>query len=232
MDFGALAPEINSGRMYAGPGADSMLAASAAWNGLAAQLRASTASYSSLISGLTASWEGPSAESMAAAAAPYAAWLSATAAQAEQAATAAGAAASAYETAFTATVPPPVIAANRAQLASLVATNVFGQNMPMIAATEAQYADMWAQDAAAMYEYAAQSATATQVTPSPRRPRSPFLAVRLPNRQRSARQPAQARSRPWHSRWPRCPRRCKALQLPPRRPGSSDTSLLSLGSDQ
>ncbi len=165
MDFGALTPEINSSRMYAGPGADSMLGAAAAWNGLAAQLRSTAASYSSVISGLTAAWEGPSSESMEAAAAPYAAWLSATAAQAEQTATAAGAAAAAYETAFAATVPPPVIAANRAQLASLVATNILGQNMPMIAATEAQYADMWAQDAAAMYGYAAQSATATQVTP-------------------------------------------------------------------
>ena len=46
------------------------------------------------------------------------------------------------------TVPPAVVAANRAQLATLVATNVFGQNTPAIAATEAQYAEMWAQDAA------------------------------------------------------------------------------------
>jgi len=60
-------------------------------------------------------------------------------------------------------VPPPVIAANRAQLASLVATNLLGQNGPAIAATEAQYGHMWAQDAAAMYGYAAQSATATKV---------------------------------------------------------------------
>ncbi len=165
MDFGALPPEINSGRMYAGPGADSMVAAAAAWNGLAAQLRSTAASYSSAISGLTAAWKGPSSASMAAAAAPYAAWLNTTAAQAEQTATQAGAAATAYETAFAATVPPPVIATNRAQLASLVATNILGQNLPMIAATEAQYADMWAQDAAAMYGYAAQSATATQVAP-------------------------------------------------------------------
>ena len=41
----------------------------------------------------------------------------------------------AYESAFAMTVPPPVIAANRAQLATLVATNVFGQNTPAIAAT-------------------------------------------------------------------------------------------------
>jgi PPE-repeat protein len=165
MDFGALAPEINSGRMYTGPGSESMLAAAAAWDGLAAQLRSTATSYSSAISGLTADWQGPSSAAMAAAAAPYAAWMNATAAQAEQTAVQARAAATAYDTAFAAMVPPPVIAANRAELASLVATNIFGQNIPAIAATEAQYADMWAQDAAAMYSYAGQSATAAQVTP-------------------------------------------------------------------
>ena len=165
MDFGALPPEINSGRMYAGPGSGSMLAAAEAWDGLAAQLHSAAASYSSVVSGLTGDWQGPSSAAMAAAAAPYAAWMSATAAQAEQIATQARSAAAAYETAFAATVPPPVISANRATLASLVATNIFGQNVPAIAATEAQYADMWAQDAAAMYGYAGSSATASQVTP-------------------------------------------------------------------
>ncbi len=164
MDFGVLSPEINSGRMYSGPGSGPMLAAAAAWDGLAAQLRSTASSYSSVISGLTAGWQGPSSAAMAAAAAPYAMWMKATAAQAEQTAAQARAAAAAYETAYAATVPPPVVAANRAALQSLVATNIFGQNTPAIAATEVQYADMWAQDAAAMYGYAAQSATASQVT--------------------------------------------------------------------
>jgi PPE-repeat protein len=62
-------------------------------------------------------------------------------------------------------VPPPVIAANRSQLAALMATNLFGQNTPAIAATEAQYADMWAQDAGAMYGYAGSAAVATRLTP-------------------------------------------------------------------
>ena len=55
------------------------------------------------------------------------------------------------------TVPPPVIAANRVLLANLIATNFLGQNTPAIAVTEAQYAEMWAQDAGAMYTYAASS---------------------------------------------------------------------------
>jgi PPE-repeat protein len=167
LDFGALPPEINSARMYAGPGAGSMVAAAAAWNGLAAELQSGAAAYGSVISGLTGGpWLGPSSMAMAAAVAPYVTWMRATAGQAELAATQALAAAGAHAAAFAATVSPPEIAANRAQLMTLVATNLFGQNTPAIAATEAQYGEMWAQDAAAMYGYAASSAATTaKVTP-------------------------------------------------------------------
>jgi PPE-repeat protein len=92
-------------------------------------------------------------------------WLAGTAARAEQIAAQAAAAISAYETAFIATVPPPEIAANRAQLLALVATNLLGQNTPAILATEARYAEMWAQDAAAMYGYAGASSTASTLAP-------------------------------------------------------------------
>lgn len=165
MDYGALPPEINSARMYAGPGSGSMLTAAAAWDGLAAELRATAASYSAIISGLTTAWLGPSSVNMAAAAAPYTAWLTATAAQAEQSGNQARAAATAYEAAHAATVPPPVVETNRAELESLISTNVLGQNTAAIAANEARYAAMWAQDAAAMYSYAGQSAAASSVTP-------------------------------------------------------------------
>jgi PPE-repeat protein len=142
-----------------------MLAAAVAWDSLAADLYSVAASYRSVISGLTAgSWLGPSSVLMAAAAAPYVAWMSLTAAQAEQAGMQAMAAAAAYEAAFAMTVPPPVIAANRALLIALIATNFFGQNTPAIAATEAHYAEMWGQDAAAMYGYAGASATAAELT--------------------------------------------------------------------
>jgi PPE-repeat protein len=165
LDFGALAPEINSGRMYVGAGSGPLLAAAAAWDELATELQSTAASYGSTIQGLTAGpWTGPSSIAMAAAAAPYVAWMSATGAQAEQAATQAKLAAGAYETAFAATVPPQVIATNRALLAALIATNFLGQNTPAIAATEAQYMEMWAQDAAAMYAYAASSASFSQLT--------------------------------------------------------------------
>ena len=166
MDYGALPPEINSARMYAGPGAGSMLVAAAAWDGLAADLNSTAASYGSVISGLTGeSWQGASSTSMAAAATPYVTWMSATAAQVEQAANQARAAAAAYEAAFAMTVPPTVVAANRAQLMALIATNFLGQNTAAIMATEAHYGEMWAQDAAAMYGYAASSAAASTLAP-------------------------------------------------------------------
>ncbi|OBG80705.1 hypothetical protein A9X05_20620 [Mycobacterium sp. E3298] len=165
MDFGALPPEINSGRIYSGPGPAPLLAAAASWDGLAAELRSAAVSYGSTISELRALWRGPASTAMATAATTYIAWLDETAVRAEQAAVQAKAAAAAYEAVFAATVPPPVIAANRALLASLIATNILGQNTPAIAATEAQYAEMWAQDAGAMYAYAASSAAATQLTP-------------------------------------------------------------------
>jgi PPE-repeat protein len=166
MDFGLYPPEVNSGRMYAGPGSGPMLAAAQAWDALADELYTAAVSYQSVTSDLTSGpWSGPSSASMSTAAATYVTWLSATAAQAEQTATQAKAAAAGYEAAFTSMVPPPVIAANRSLLMTLVATNFFGQNTAAIAATEAQYAEMWAQDAVAMYVYAGSSAAASVLTP-------------------------------------------------------------------
>ncbi|TVS88944.1 PPE family protein [Mycobacterium helveticum] len=162
MFYGAFPPEFNSGRMYAGPGAESMVAAAAAWDTLAAELQSTVSAYSSVIDTLSGGpWVGPSSMSMVAAVTPYLSWMQATAAQAAHTSNQATAAAAAYESAFAATVPPEEVAANRTQLASLVATNIFGQNTAAIAATEAQYAEMWAQDALAMDTYVGSAEAAT-----------------------------------------------------------------------
>lgn len=166
MDFGALPPEVNSGRMYSGPGSAPMAAAATAWNSLAVELSSAARGYEAVVTQLSSEeWMGPASATMAEAVAPYVAWTGAAATHAEQAAAQARAAAAAFETAFAAVVPPPLIAANRAQLAQAIATNVFGQNTSVIAALEAQYGEMWAQDAAAMYSYAGNSAHAAAVTP-------------------------------------------------------------------
>ncbi|ORB73934.1 PPE family protein [Mycobacterium scrofulaceum] len=165
-DFGALPPEINSGRIYAGPGSGPMMVAAAAWDVLAAELGTAAGGYNAIIDELTnGPWVGPASTSMIAAVTPYVSWLTTIAGQAEETAGHARAAAAAFEAAFAMTVPPPVIAANRVLLATLVATNFFGQNTPAIMATEAQYMEMWAQDAGAMYGYAASSTAASQMTP-------------------------------------------------------------------
>jgi PPE-repeat protein len=165
LDFAALPPEINSGRMYAGPGPGPMLAAAAAWDALAVELYSTASSYGAVIADLASGWLGPSSIAMVAAATPYVSWISATAGQAAATGAQANAAVAAYEAAFAMTVPPPVIAANRALLMALIATNFFGQNTPAIMATEAHYMEMWAQDAAAMFGYAGASQAASTFTP-------------------------------------------------------------------
>jgi PPE-repeat protein len=172
LDFAQLPPEINSTLMYSGPGSGPLLAAAAAWEVLAAELYAAAASYGALLTSLTdGPWEGPSAASMLTAALPQLEWLQSTAGQAEQAGSQAAAAAGAFEAAFAETVPPPVVAANRALLMELLATNFLGQNTAAIAATETEYGEMWAQDAAAMYGYAgSSSAASTLPQPQPAAP--------------------------------------------------------------
>ncbi|MGA8544451.1 MAG: PPE family protein, partial [Mycobacterium sp.] len=165
-DFGSLPPEVNSGRMYAGPGPGSLLTAAATWERLTADLYETAESYHAVAWELTTeSWLGPASAAMMAAITPYVAWLHETAALAARTAQQAKAAAAAYEAARAMTIPPPVIAANRAQLATLVATNALELNAPAIAANEAQYSAMWAQDSTAMYMYADMSASASNVTP-------------------------------------------------------------------
>jgi PPE-repeat protein len=165
LNFGALPPEINSAKMYAGPGSGSLLAASAAWNALAAEMRSAATNYDAVITSLVSEgWLGPASQKMSAAIAPYLEWLNTTAVQAEQVGAQANAAAAAYEAAFAATVPPPVVAANRTLQANLVASNIFGQNTGAIAATDARYGEMWAQDASAMTSYTTASRAASEMT--------------------------------------------------------------------
>lgn len=166
MDFGALPPEINSTRMYSGPGSGPLLAAADAWGQLSRELDTTAASCRCVVGALaTDGWRGPSAAVMVSSVTRYVDWLHATAGQAEQTAAGLRAAAAAYQSARTATVSPALVAANQQRLAALIATNAFGQNSPAIAATEADYERMWAQDAVAMHGYAASASRAAALTP-------------------------------------------------------------------
>jgi triacylglycerol lipase len=165
MSFSVWPPEVNSLLLLDGPGTGPMLEAAAAWDGVGSELSSAANAFSSVTSDLAGqAWQGPASASMTNAAARYLDWLGGAAAQAEQSATQARAAAIAYEAALATIVDPGVITANRGQLVSLVVSNLFGQNAPAIAAAEAEYERMWAQDVAAMGGYhASASATVAQL---------------------------------------------------------------------
>ena len=165
-DLGALPPEVSSALIYSGPGSSSLTSAAAAWNAVAAELASTAQGLDKVVSQLASeSWLGPTSAAMVAAVQPYVSWVSTTAGQAEHAAAQAQSAAAAFETVFASVVPPPLIAANRAELAQAVQTNILGLNQNVIAQLEAQYGEFWANNASAMYGYAGSSAAATKVTP-------------------------------------------------------------------
>ncbi len=162
MSFSLFPPEMNSALMFSGAGSGPLLEAAAAWDGLAADLESAATQYQTVITNLTTGpWLGASSTQMAAATAPYIAWLQNTAATAAQTGAQAKVAAAAYQTAYASMVPLPEIAANRALLAELVANNFLGQNTGAIATTEANYLDMWIQDALGMDTYQMNSQVAS-----------------------------------------------------------------------
>jgi PPE-repeat protein len=164
-DLGLLPPEVTSAQIYAGPGSGSLMAAASAWNGVAAEMTSAAMGLDQVITQLSGDeWLGPASAAMAAAVQPYLEWMATSAAQAEEAATQAQSAAAAYETVLASVTPPPAIMVNRTELAQAMATNVLGQNNGVIAQLEAQYQEFWAQNNMALYNYANQSAAATNLT--------------------------------------------------------------------
>ncbi|POX87891.1 hypothetical protein C3469_15850 [Mycobacterium kansasii] len=155
MYFIDLPPEITSALIHSGPGPQSLLEASDAWQRLGADVEESAGAYAPVLSTLTGSWQGPSSRAMIEAIGPYLAWLRVTAQQCRQLGSSAQVAAAAFDSALSAIVHPSEVSANRTQLAKLLATNGFGRNLTAIADTETQYHTMWVSNAAAMYRYAA-----------------------------------------------------------------------------
>ena len=167
MSFSLIPPEINSALMYQGAGSGPLLEAATAWDELAADLEATATQYQTAVTNLTTgTWLGPSSAHMASAAEPYIAWLQTTATEAAQTGAQAKAAAAAYQTAYASMVPPPVIAANRAELTTLVSNNFLGQNTGAIAQNEANYLEMWIQDALGMDTYQMNSTGASAALPA------------------------------------------------------------------
>ncbi len=156
-----LPPEVTSALIHSGPGAESLIAASAAWQQLGTNLEDSAENYVATLSSLAETWQGPSSLAMFQAVQPYVTWMQTTAQQAQQTASSAMAAAAAFNSVRAAVVPTAEVAANRVRLAQLLATNGFGRNLPAIAETESEYQSMWANNSAAMTRYQAASTQAS-----------------------------------------------------------------------
>lgn len=165
IDFGLLPPEITSALIHSGPGAWSMIEAAGAWQELSAELEAAASSYTAELATLAGTWQGPSSVAMVQAFEPYLAWLRTTAAQCQEIAASVETVTAAFELTHWTVVHPSVVAANRARLAMLLATNFFGINAPAIAETEAEYNAMWMNNSAAMYRYGATSLNAVKLSP-------------------------------------------------------------------
>ena len=161
MEFTALPPEVTSALIHSGPGAESLIEASGAWQRLGTSLEESAGINAEALSSLTGAWQGPSAVAMTQAVAPYLTWLRTTAQQCQQLAASAQAAVAAFNSVRTAVVPVAAVSANRTRLTQLLATNRFGINLPAIAETEDEYQGMWANNSGAMSRYQAASAQAT-----------------------------------------------------------------------
>ena len=161
MEFTTLPPEVISALIHSGPGAESLANAAAAWQQLSANLEDAADNYAASLSSMDETWYGPSSAAMFQSVTPYVTWLRTTAQQAQQTAAAAQSAAAAFNSVQASVVPTATVAANRMRLAQLLATNVFGRNLPAIAQTESEYQTMWANNAAAMTRYQAASSQAS-----------------------------------------------------------------------
>lgn len=182
VNLSLLPPEVNSALIYSAPGWEKLGAAASEWDCFAMGFHSIAVSFRATFEGLITNWPGPAGIWMAGAAAHYASRMTVLAAQAARACANAKAAEKTFKMVFSMAVPPLVIAANRSWLATLATTNLLGQNAQAIAATEAHYLEMWAQDAVTVNGYVTAfhkdvktslSSKPAPATPAPKTPNAP-----------------------------------------------------------
>lgn len=164
-------PEVNSGRWEAGTGPETWLAASAVWTSFAEIVATATASLMGEIATMTGSTlTGMTSVSMLTSSVPFFGWLAHMEATALMHSVACATVAESWGTCTAGIIPLPVVNQNRITEASLVASNIFGQNSPAIAELDREYGQFWAQDGASMMSYDSAVTVATMpkfVSPPP-----------------------------------------------------------------
>lgn len=166
MFYGALPPEVNTGRLMAGAGEAPMYQAAAGWEMLAISLETQAEELAASLVALQGSWQGAGSQQAVNASTPMVQWLRTAALQAQKRAMQAIAQASAYTAALVTTPPLPEIEMNHVTNAVLNATNFLGVNTAPIGANEFDYfVRMWNQAAGAMEGYQAETSLNTVFEP-------------------------------------------------------------------
>ncbi|MGU3652916.1 PPE family protein [Mycolicibacterium sp. A43C] len=166
--YGALPPEVNTGRLMAGAGAAPMYQAAAAWEALAIALETQAEELSASLASLAGSWQGGASEQAIQATTPMIVWLHTAALQAQKRAMQAIAQANSYLLAMAVTPPLVEIEANHITHGVLEATNFLGVNTVPIGVNEFDYfVRMWTQAAVAMHGYQAETAANIMFEPIP-----------------------------------------------------------------
>lgn len=166
MFYGALPPEVNTGRLMAGAGEAPMYQAAAGWEMLAISLETQAEELAASLVALQGSWQGAGSQQAVNASTPMVQWLRTAALQAQKRAMQAIAQASAYTAAVVTTPPLPEIEMNHVTNAVLNATNFLGVNTAPIGANEFDYfVRMWNQAAGAMEGYQAETSLNTVFEP-------------------------------------------------------------------
>ncbi len=172
----AFPPEVNTGRLIAGAGAEPFLQAEIAWQTLSADFTAAMTALRAQIAAVAGAWQGMASSQAQAAFEPYLAWMTTVIAMSQQRAVASAAQAAAYSTAVATTPSLGQIAQNHLTHAVLEATNFLGVNTVPIAVNEFQYfVEMWNRAAGAMEAYAAATGVNTTFPPFP--PAPPIMAA-------------------------------------------------------
>ncbi|KAZ43048.1 PPE family protein PPE57 [Mycobacterium tuberculosis M1410] len=156
--------------IYAGPGADSMRAASQQLRELAFSANMTAESLTDRLGELQENWKGSSSEFMADAALRYLDWLSKHSSQILRTANTIHHLANTYEETLLRVVPPATIANNREERRRLIASNVAGVNAPAIADLDAQYQSYGDTNVQAMNLYAERAQTLLSDLPRWREP--------------------------------------------------------------
>lgn len=166
MFYGALPPEVNTGRLMAGAGDAPMYQAAAGWEMLAISLETQAEELAASLVALQGSWQGAGSQQAITASTPMVQWLRTAALQAQKRAMQAIAQAGAYAAALVTTPPLPEIEMNHVTNAVLNATNFLGVNTAPIGVNEFDYfVRMWNQAAGAMEGYQAETSMNTVFEP-------------------------------------------------------------------